>query len=111
MSGWPCSVARAAEVLGDVWPMVILRDSFHGVTKFDDFQKSLGIARNTLSNRLTEPVKAGVLTKEFYQDTPPRYEYLLTDMGHDLFPPIATILAWGDRWLGDGPPVELFYRV
>ena len=61
----------------------------------------------------TELVKAGVLTKESYQDNPPRYEYLLTDMGHDLFPPIAAILAWGDRWLGtgDGPPVELFHRV
>lgn len=112
LSGWPCSVARSADVLGDAWTLVILRDSFHGVTKFDDFQKSLGIARNTLSDRLRGLVQAGILVKEFYQDNPPRYEYLLTEMGHDLFPAIAAILAWGDRWLsdGDGPPVGLFHR-
>ena len=58
----------------------------HGVTRFDEFQKSLQIARNTLSDRLSELVDAGVLTKRFYQDNPPRYEYVLTEMGHDLFP-------------------------
>lgn len=91
---------------------MILRDSFHGVTKFDDFQQSLGIARNTLSDRLGNLVNAGVLTKEFYQDNPPRYEYLLTEMGHDLFPALAAILAWGDRWLstGNGAPVGLYHR-
>ena len=83
----------------------------HGVTRFDEFQKSLQIARNTLSDRLSGLVDAGVLTKQFYQDNPPRYEYVLTEMGHDFFPVLAALLAWGDRWLDDGagPPVSLHH--
>jgi DNA-binding HxlR family transcriptional regulator len=111
-SDWPCSVARAAEVFGDAWTLVILRDCMHGVTRFDEFQKSLRIARNTLSDRLSTLVDIGVLTKRFYQDNPPRYEYLLTPMGHDLFPVISTMLAWGDKWLSDdsGAPVTLHHE-
>lgn len=112
LSDWPCSVARAADVFGDAWTILILRDCIHGVTRFDEFQKSLQIARNTLSDRLTALVGAGVLTKRFYQDNPPRYEYLLTEMGHDLFPVISAMLAWGDKWLdgGNGPPVLLYHE-
>jgi DNA-binding HxlR family transcriptional regulator len=84
----------------------------HGVTRFDEFQKSLQIARNTLSDRLSGLVEAGVLSKQFYQDNPPRYEYLLTEMGRDLFPVVSAMLAWGDKWLSDGmgPPVELYHE-
>src|SRR3954464_3273268 len=98
-SDWPCSVARAADVFGDAWTLLILRDCIHGVTRFDDFQKSLQIARNTLSDRLSGLVNTGVLTKRFYQDNPPRYEYLLTEMGHDLFPVVSAMLAWGTSGL------------
>jgi DNA-binding HxlR family transcriptional regulator len=111
-SDWPCSVARAADVFGDAWTLLIVRDCIHGVTRFDDFQKSLQIARNTLSDRLSGLVNTGVLTKRFYQDNPPRYEYLLTEMGHDLFPVVSAMLAWGDKWLGDGSgaPVRLYHE-
>lgn len=111
-SDWPCSVARAAEVFGDAWTLMVLRDCMHGVTRFDEFQKSLQIARNTLSDRLSALVEAGVLAKRFYQDNPPRYEYVLTDMGHDLFPVVSAMLAWGDKWLdgGAGAPVLLHHE-
>lgn len=101
-SGWPCSIARATDVFGDAWTLLILRDCMHGVRRFDEFQKSLQIARNTLSDRLSRLVDAGVLAKQFYQDNPPRYEYLLTEMGGELFPVISAMLAWGDKWLDGG---------
>jgi DNA-binding HxlR family transcriptional regulator len=80
-----------------------------GLSRFDEFQRSLHIARNTLSDRLGKLVDAGIMTKRFYQDNPPRYEYLLTEMGRDFFPVLAAMLAWGDKWLdgGAGAPVTL----
>jgi DNA-binding HxlR family transcriptional regulator len=112
LSGWPCSVARAADVFGDSWTMLILRDCMYGLTRFDEFQRSLGIARNTLSARLSKLVSHGVLTKRFYQDNPPRYEYLLTDKGRELFPVLSAMITWGDKWLdeGAGGPVSLFHE-
>jgi DNA-binding HxlR family transcriptional regulator len=112
LAGWPCSVARATDVFGDTWTLLVLRDCMHGVKRFDEFQRSLRIPRNTLSDRLGKLVDAGVLTKRFYQDNPPRYEYLLTEMGRDLFPVLSAMLAWGDKWLDDdqGAPVKLFHE-
>jgi DNA-binding HxlR family transcriptional regulator len=83
-----------------------------GLTRFDEFQRSLNVARNTLSDRLGRLVDAGVMTKRFYQDNPPRYEYLLTEMGRDFFPVLASMLAWGDKWLDDGggAPVTLHHH-
>ena len=92
---WPCSVARTAGVFGDSWTLLILRDAMYGLTRYDEFQRSLHIARNTLSDRLGKLVDAGVMTKRFYQDNPPRYEYLLTEMGRDFFPVLAAMLSWG----------------
>jgi DNA-binding HxlR family transcriptional regulator len=108
---WPCSLARAVNVFGDSWTLLIVRDAMQGLTKFDEFQRSLNIARNTLSDRLTRLIDTGVLTKRFYQDNPPRYEYLLTDKGRDFFPVLAAMLSWGDRWLdgGGGAPVTLHH--
>ena len=99
---WPCSVARAAGVFGDSWTLLILRDAMYGLARYDEFQRSLHIARNTLSDRLGKLVDAGVMTKRFYQDNPPRYEYLLTEMGRDFFPVLAAMLSWGDKWLDGG---------
>jgi DNA-binding HxlR family transcriptional regulator len=109
---WPCSVARAAGVFGDSWTLLILRDAMYGLTRYDEFQRSLHIARNTLSDRLGKLVDAGVMTKRFYQDNPPRYEYLVTEMGRDFFPVLAAMLSWGDKWLdgGGGAPVTLCHH-
>jgi DNA-binding HxlR family transcriptional regulator len=106
---WPCSLARSMDVFGDSWTLLIVRDAMQGLTRFDEFQRSLQVARNTLSDRLGKLVDAGIMTKRFYQDNPPRYEYLLTEMGRDFFPVLATMLAWGDKWLdgGAGAPVAL----
>jgi len=80
-----CPIARGLDVLGERWTLLILRDAMYGLTRYDEFQRSLHIARNTLSDRLGKLVDAGVMTKRFYQDNPPRYEYLLTEMGRDFF--------------------------
>lgn len=110
-ASWPCSVARAAEIMGDPWSLLIMREIYYGVNRYDDFQRHLGLARNTLSDRLNKLVDAGVLTKRLYRDNPPRNEYLLTDMGREFFPVLAALARWGDRWLdrGNGKPVALLH--
>ena len=103
-----CSVARTLEHIGERWTMMVLRDAFYGVRRFDDFQASLGIARNILTKRLTRLVDAGIMRKERYQEHPPRYEYRLTEKGRDLVPILTSMLAWGDKWETEGdPPVRL----
>ena len=74
-----CSVAQCLETVGDSWTMLIVRDAFNGVTRFDDFRENLGMPRNTLRDRLARLVDSGVLAKVPYSDHPPRYDYLLTD--------------------------------
>jgi DNA-binding HxlR family transcriptional regulator len=99
-------------VFGDSWTLLIVRDALQGLTRFDEFKRSLNVAGNTLSDRLGRLVDAGVMTKRFYQDNPPRYEYLLTEKGRDFFPVLTGMLAWGDRWLDDGAgaPVVLHHH-
>jgi len=111
LSQWPCSVARVTELFGDAWAPLLMRDLYQGLTRFDDFQKSLGLARNTLSDRLNRLVDAGVVTKRLYQDNPPRNEYLLTEKGRDFFPVLLAMADWGDRWLDDnrGAPVTFHH--
>jgi len=107
---WPCSVARVADVLGDPWTILLVRDASHGLTRFEEFQRSLNIPRNTLSARLRRLVEIGLLERRLYQDYPPRAEYVLTDMGRDFFPVLTAMLGWGDRWLGeDGAPVSVHH--
>jgi DNA-binding HxlR family transcriptional regulator len=104
----PCSVAQCLEVVGEWWSMLVIRDAFHGVRRFDDFQSRLGIARNVLALRLAKLVDAGVLAKHPYQDNPPRYDYVLTDKGRDLWPVLTTMRQWGDRYAApNGPPVRV----
>jgi len=97
-----CSVARATEVIGERWTLLILRDALYGVTRFVDFQADLGIARNILSNRLRWLVAHGVMTRQLYQEQPQRYEYLLTDKGRDFFPVLVALMRWGDTWAANG---------
>lgn len=93
-----CSVANTVETIGDRWIILILRDAFMGVRRFEDFQKDLGIARNILSNRLDRLVGAGILETVPYQANPPRSEYKLTPMGKDLLDVLLALWRWGDRW-------------
>lgn len=105
-----CSVAQCLEVIGEWWSMLIVRDAFLGVRRFDEFQSRLGISRNILSTRLTGLVDAGVLDKVPYQDRPVRHEYRLTDKGRDLWPVLTAMRQWGDTWAApDGPPLELVH--
>ena len=91
-----CSVARTLSVIGDRWTLMILRDCFLRVRRFDDFQERLGIGRPILSDRLNKLVDAFVLTKVAYQTNPTRYEYRLTPKGLDLYPVVMSIVHWGD---------------
>lgn len=99
-------MARTLEVFGDSWSMLIVRDASAGITRFDDFHKSLGIARNTLSDRLNRFVDQGIMVKRLYQDNPPRNEYLLTEKGADFWGAMDAMRAWGTRWLSDSGPVS-----
>ena len=105
-----CSVAQCLEVIGEWWSMLIVRDAFLGVRRFDDFQSRLGISRNILATRLTSLVEAGVLQKVPYQERPLRHEYRLTEQGRDLWPVLTAMREWGDRWAApDGAPLEVVH--
>lgn len=106
-----CSIARTVDVVGQRWTPLILRDLFAGLTRFEDIRRDLGIASNILAARLDELEGHEVVERRQYQSAPPRYEYLLTDKGRDLYPVIATLLAWGDKWQAgpDGPPALLVH--
>jgi DNA-binding HxlR family transcriptional regulator len=103
----PCPLARAADVLGDSWNMLILREAFYGHTRFDEFESELGIASNTLTRRLASLVEAGLLEKHAYSDKPLRHEYLLTDKGRDFRPVLLTLMAWGNKHAIPNSPVRL----
>lgn len=102
-----CSLARTLAVIGDRWTLLILRDAFLKVRRFDEFQTRLGIARRVLTERLAGLVEDGVLEKVAYQDRPVRYDYRLTQKGLGLYPVILSLVHWGDaHYAGeDGPPV------
>ena len=91
----PCPIARSLERVGEWWSILILRDAFAGMTRFDEFQKSLGIAPNMLTRRLAALVEAGLLERHRYSEHPPRDEYLLTERGRDFRPVLVAMLAWG----------------
>jgi len=101
-----CSVARTLSVIGDRWTPLILRECFFGNTRFDAFEKRLGIPRRVLSDRLKMLVEKGVLRREPYQGHARRFDYLLTERGRDLRPILLTMIAWGDKHMpmAGGPP-------
>ncbi len=105
------SVVAALEVIPDRWSALVLREAFFGVRRFSDFRRSLGIARNTLTDRLNRLVEQGVLEKQRIAETNEWQEYRLTDMGLDLYPVTVALMQWGDRWRApDGPPLLLTHR-
>jgi DNA-binding HxlR family transcriptional regulator len=106
-----CSIARTLELIGERWTILILRDAFLGVRRFDDFQRSLGVARNVLQARLERLVENEILERVRYQERPERFEYRLTDKGLDLWPVLISLISWGDRHAASsGPPVLIEHR-
>src|ERR1700733_10257876 len=89
-----CPIARSLERVGEWWSIMILRDAFLGITRFDGFQESLGIAPNMLTRRLKGLVESGLLERRRYQERPARYEYVLTERGRDFRPVLWTLLSW-----------------
>lgn len=110
-SDWPCTIARSVSVLGDHWNLLIMRQACLGTRRFDDFQSALGTGRNILSQRLTRLVDEQLLARVPYQDNPPRFEYRLTDKGRDVYPILATMAAWGEKWMTgtEGTPLVLHH--
>src|SRR5262249_45676914 len=107
-----CSVARALSVVGDRWTLLVLRDAFLGVRRFEAFQIDLGMTRHRLADRLRKLVAHGILERGRYQERPARFEYRLTEKGKDLYPIVVSLTRWGDRWMAGeaGPPVELVHK-
>ena len=104
----PCPIARSLERVGEWWSMLILRDALHGMTRFDEFQKSLGIAPNMLARRLDALVEAGLLERRRYSERPPRDEYVLTARGRDFRPVLIALMAWGNKHFApEGASVQL----
>ena len=104
LKGLECPIARSLERVGEWWNILILRDAFRGATRFDQFEKSLGIAPNILTRRLAALVETGMLEKRRYSEKPPRYEYVLTERGLDFRPVLWSLLAWGNRHFApEGP--------
>lgn len=107
-----CSIARALSIFGDRWTLLIIRDCFKRVTKFSEFQKSLGIPKHRLSDRLTRLVDAGILEKKLYDEARNRFEYKLTERGFELYPILMGLVQWGDKWMGneDEPPMQFRHK-
>jgi DNA-binding HxlR family transcriptional regulator len=103
-----CPIARSLERVGEWWSILILRDAFLGLSRFDEFEESLGIAPNMLTRRLKGLVEAGLLERRRYQERPARFEYVLTERGRDFRPVLWTLLSWGNRHFApEGASVEL----
>jgi DNA-binding HxlR family transcriptional regulator len=106
-----CSVAKALELVGERWTVLILREVFLGRRRFDEMADTLKIARNVLTARLQRLVEDGVLVKVAYQERPERFEYRLTEKGLDLWPVVVTLMHFGDRYYAPaGPPIVLTHR-
>jgi DNA-binding HxlR family transcriptional regulator len=107
-----CSVARTLSVLGDRWTLLVVRDAFLGVRRFEDFQRDLGLTRHLLADRLRKLVEHGIFERVAYQEKPTRCEYRLTEKGIDLYPILLSIVRWGDNWMADatGPPMLYVHR-
>jgi DNA-binding HxlR family transcriptional regulator len=103
-----CPIARSVSFAGDAWSLLILRDAHAGLTRFDQFRKSLGIAPTMLTRRLATLTEEGLLEKRRYSEHPPREEYLLTAAGRDFLPVLFIIGAWGRQYRGGGNLVRFF---
>ena len=110
--GQTCSIAKTLEVVGERWTLLIVRDVMLGNRRFDELQRSLGVARNVLSARLQRLVEEDILERRLYQESPERHEYFLTEKGLDLWPALIALMGWGDRWSTgpEGPPRVIIHK-
>ncbi|MFK3798833.1 MULTISPECIES: winged helix-turn-helix transcriptional regulator [unclassified Pseudomonas] len=105
----PCPIALSLEHVGDWWNILILRDLAYGLSRFDEFQKSLGIASSTLTRRLNDLIASGLVERRAYTDKPPRYDYLLTERGRDFRPVVLTLMKFGNKHFArNGTRIQLF---
>ena len=103
-----CPIARSLNHVGEWWSMLILRDAIYGLTRFDEFEKSLGISPNMLTRRLGDLVEGGLLERRQYSDKPPRHEYVLTQCGRDFRPVLLAMLEWGNKYFApEGAAIQL----
>jgi DNA-binding HxlR family transcriptional regulator len=102
--GQNCSIARTLEIVGERWTLLIIRDVFLGLRRFDQLQESLGVARNVLAGRLNRLVEEGILERVQYSERPPRFEYRLTKKGRELNVALTALRQWGDAHLSEKPP-------
>lgn len=105
----PCSVARTLDIIGEWWTLLILRDVFYGVRRFESLLSHLGISRKILTSRLQRLVDEGILRKAIYQKKPLRHEYRLSAKGLDLLPVLLSIMNWGDRWMAESGEVPVIF--
>lgn len=105
-----CAISRAVERVGDPWVLIILREVFLGSRRFDAFQRHTGASPHILSQRLKKMCTDGILERRLYSDHPPRYEYMVTEKGRDLWPVLVMLKAWGDKWMGQDGSVTLTHK-
>lgn len=110
--GQLCSIARTLELIGERWSILVIREVFSGRRRFSEMQRTLGVARNVLANRLQRLVDEGILERRPYSERPRRDEYFLTERGLDLWPTMVSLMHWGDKHmpLPGGPPVVLVHK-
>jgi DNA-binding HxlR family transcriptional regulator len=110
--GQDCSIAASLELIGERWTLLVIREVFSGRRRFDQMQKTLGVARNVLSARLQRLVDEGLLERRPYSEHPRRFEYFLTEKGLDLWPVLVALMGWGDRHFATpgGPPVLIVHK-
>jgi DNA-binding HxlR family transcriptional regulator len=105
-----CSMARAMEVVGDRWSILILREAYYGTRRFDEFEYYIGVAPNILSNRLKRFVDAGIMKRVPLPEHSSRYDYVLTEQGRDFFPAYLALKKWGDDWLAEPEGPQVVFR-
>jgi DNA-binding HxlR family transcriptional regulator len=109
LSGRPCSIARALDLVGEKWALLAIREISFGNHRFNEIARNTGAPRDRLAARLHRLVEAGILEQREYQTSPPRSGYHLTEAGRDLASVLRALLAWGDRWVSDRPPTTLMH--
>lgn len=109
LADFTCSIARTLDVVGEWWTPLIVRDVYLGLRRFEQIRSNLGMSRKVLAQRLDRLVGEGILERRPYSERPPRHEYVLTEKGLDLAPPLLALMAWGDRWTAGnaGPPMRV----